>query len=522
MQAPVRYKIGVRYCQFARRLRVSSVGACPLRVCLLIAALLFAHQVWAITSLPALNKLADGPARISALIINLDNHETLARITPWQRLIPASVTKLYVAAATLQRWGPNHRFTTKLLTNGSVQNGVLKGDLVFLGAGDPDFDHARLWRLIAQLRQQGIQRVTGNIIINQSLFGDVECVTIDRCEARKHSRDSYDAPLSSAGVDFSTVPVTVYPADEPGKPANVTLMPPAMSGFEIASQVETESTGKTTAIQARRTRIPTGNHIRLSGQIAVDHPPESLYLSVSHPARYTGRMLQALATMSGITITGDIRVTSQHPDKSLAPIASIQSPALITQLRGMLMYSNNYMADTLTLDLAAYSDWTSNRPLSLTNASQILEELAYRANQEAADWLPPKPDSIKPMAIHSGSGLTFSNQLAASDIVALLTYMHGQADLFTLYASLLPTPGFSLDSRLQNSSIAWSTRVRAKTGTLTEPVSVFGFAGYLRLPGGNRGAFAILINAEDAGNSIPAHQSIRAIRQDLLRFLGHS
>lgn len=494
-----------------------------MRSSLLFAVLLFVPQLWAASALPALSQLANGPARVSALVINLENHETLAKITPWKRLTPASVTKLYVTAATLQRWGPNHRFTTKLLTNGTVDSGVLKGDLVFLGAGDPDFDHARLWRLIAQLKQQGIRRITGDLIINQSLFGNVACIPKDRCEAHERTWHSYDAPLSSAGIDFSTVPVTVFPAERSGKHADVRLMPPGMGGFEIAGYVNTVPADQATSIWAWRAGIPQGNHIQISGQIAVDDEPYTLYLSVTRPARYTGHVLRAVATMSGIQIEGDLRVTSQSPDPALEPVAAVQSPPLVKQLRGMLAYSNNYMADTLTLDLAAYSNWGPHRkPLSLPRASRILEELAYRANEETANWLPPLPSHVTPLAINSGSGLTVSNKLAARDIVALLSYMHAQNALFTIFASLLPTPRFSPDDRLEGDSIAWSTRVAAKTGTLTEPVSVFGFAGYLRFADGDYGAFAILINGRSPNNPIPTRQSINAVQHDLVRLLKQS
>lgn len=490
-----------------------------MRLTVFITALLVAPCVCAAITLPALKELASGPARVSALVIDLETHETLAKLTPWVRLTPASVTKLYVTAATLQRWGPNHRFKTQLLTNGEIIDGVLEGDLIFLGAGDPNFDHARLWRMIAKLRQRGITRIDGDLIINQSLFGDVRCVTKDRCEAHERSWHSYDAPLSSAGINFSTVPVTIYPADEPSEPARVTLMPPGMNGFEIGGHVETTTPGEPTSIWAWRASIPGGNHIQISGHIAVNASPYTFYLSVSRAARYTGRVLRAVATLSGIQISGETRVTAQPPDPSLTPIASVWSPTLAKQLRGMLAYSNNYMADTLTLDLAAYDSLASPQPLTLPGAGLILEELAHRANAEAADWLPPMPAKATPLDINSGSGLTVTNKLAARDIVALLSYMHKSDALAATFKALLPVPKFAHSDRLADDSIDWSTRVAAKTGTLTEPVSVFGYAGYIRLQDGSYGAFAVLVNGRDPDNPVPTPLAIDAIQHDLKRVL---
>lgn len=486
-----------------------------MRLIALAIAFLFSPQLLAATALPALSTLAHGPARVSALVVDLSSHDTLAKLAPALRLTPASVSKLYVTAATLQRWGPNHRFTTRLLTNGAIRGEVLDGDLVFLGAGDPNFDYTRLWRLLVQLRQRGVTHIAGDLVINQSLFGNIDCLTKDRCAAHDRSWHSYDAPLSSAGINFSTVPVTIYPADEPSKRARITLMPPGMQGFEIGGEIRTVPANEPTSVWAWRAGIPGGNHIQVSGQIALEHPPYTLYLSVTRAARYTGRVLRAVARLAGLAIDGETRVTTRPPDSSLTVLAKVWSPTLVSQLRSMLAYSNNYMADTLTLDLAAYSPQPSPKPLTLPHAGLILEELAHRANAETADWLPAAHRHTRPLSLDTGSGLSVSNKLAARDIVALLSYMHALDSLSATFKGLLPVPKFAHSDRLSDDSVAWSTRIAAKTGTLTEPVSVFGYAGYLRLRDGDYAAFAVLVNGRTPDNPVPTEEAIDAIQHDL-------
>lgn len=103
-----------------------------------VVSLLVSCPLWADFS--RLAQLQDKGFAISAeaRLLNGDaNAAPLASIEPNRQLSPASVTKAYLAAAALQRYGPQHRFTSQLISPGNVTNGVLSGDLIFEGGGDP-------------------------------------------------------------------------------------------------------------------------------------------------------------------------------------------------------------------------------------------------------------------------------------------------------------------------------------------------------------------------------------------------
>ena len=71
------------------------------------------------------------------LVVSLDRGDTLYAIQPDVPLAPASNAKLLTTAAALEALGPDYRFLTYLMTDGTVSDGVLEGDLILYGTGDP-------------------------------------------------------------------------------------------------------------------------------------------------------------------------------------------------------------------------------------------------------------------------------------------------------------------------------------------------------------------------------------------------
>lgn len=96
--------------------------------------------------------------------------------TPWythaaqETFVPASNQKLCTSAAALWLLGPEHRFTTKLLTNGYRKRSTLVGTLFLKGSGDPTLTHQAIQGLIRQLKRQKIRHIRGNLALDLSNF----------------------------------------------------------------------------------------------------------------------------------------------------------------------------------------------------------------------------------------------------------------------------------------------------------------------------------------------------------------
>ena len=83
---------------------------------------------------------------------------------------PASVMKLVTTAAALDLLGPTYQWRTPVYLEGPVRDGVLQGNLVIQGQGDPKLVLERLWLLLRRVQGLGIQTVAGDIVLDRSAF----------------------------------------------------------------------------------------------------------------------------------------------------------------------------------------------------------------------------------------------------------------------------------------------------------------------------------------------------------------
>ena len=469
-------------------------------------------------SLPKFSGLAAKNIDATALVVDLTSGRVLAQHNPDLRLTPASVSKLFIDAAALEYWGPGHRFYTRLYSNGPVVNGVLQGDLLLKGGGDPELTANRLWLLVMRLKQMGIRSVSGNLIINDSLFGTVPCDNKDRCEAIAAANNGYDAPLSSAGLGYSAVEITVFPGSKVGEKARIEVLPPGLAEFDIEGTIDTVLARNRPLYGVRRVTKDGREVLSAYGRVPVGGGPYRLYRSVSDPARHTGHVLLAMLKDSDIRVQGRLQVSSTEVPKDFNSLDMVQSLELSQILRSMMTFSNNYMADVLTLGIAARDNRTGN--LTLPVASQKLEDLSRRANLGAPDWLRAKSTTEPSGILKGGSGLNPANKLSARDIVALMSRMHDNAELFPSFVSTLSIPEHVSSRMLRRwANKDWKTRIAVKTGYLSEPRSAIGVGGYFRLKNGGWGAFACIANGTQKRRNLSSSEAIGSCREDMQKIL---
>ncbi len=449
-----------------------------------------------------LDRLADRGFLISAEARLIDENEVLGSIEPERQLSPASVTKSYLAAAALDRWGPQHRFTTRLVSTARPDaDGLLKGDLVLDGGGDPALTTEDLWRLVQRLHQTGVREVEGRLLISQWRFGPVECITTDRCQARERSANAYSALLSSAGVNYGSWCVSVGPGAAAGEPARVTGCDSQAAILRIDNRVETRPDNSGTELRAERVTRDGHDVMVLSGQISTNARPRDIYRASSDPAEQMAMTLLAMLDQAGIAVRDGAHTTLAEPPAGARALAEVEGKPLQELLLRLMNYSNNFMADTMALNL-----------VETPRADLRLGGLAIE------QFVAGIPDH-GPVTLFSGSGLTTENRTSARGTNTLLASIFHRPSLFPSFVATLQSPGNGVMRFIRRGSPTFQHHVMLKTGTLNQPVAVRAISGYFRTRSGRWGVFTALINGTGSTPYLSWSEVLDPLAVDLERMI---
>ncbi len=441
------------------------------------------------------------PHEQSVQFVRLSDGKVLYEISADRLLIPASVTKVVTAAAALTRWGPNHTFKTRFFYNGRRDEQTIHGDLIVVGNGDPFLVNELLWQWAADLRNMGIRSITGDIIIDNSLF-DAEVRDDSRRFSVKSSSHAYDAPVSAFGLNFNTFAVAVAASGRPGSKAMINIDPYPLKSLDIQNRTNTARSGKPTIQVSRVSPNDDSSALVARGAIAVDQPIMKVYRSVRNTTKISGEILRSFLNRHDITVKGQVR--NGHKPTQAKLLYTLEGYNMARIVAGLNKFSNNYIGDMLVKRLGAAFPASGTADASgqgtMENGVQVLKAFMQK-----------DVGILDPFTLINGSGLDHDNRFNATQIVKVLTFMHKRFDLFPEFLVSLPTAGLdgTLAKRFNgNQAKSLDGMVRAKTGTLTEPVAASSLAGYLHHPKHGLVAFAILEN----GLKNKAHPTVADFR----------
>ncbi|MBM3285803.1 MAG: D-alanyl-D-alanine carboxypeptidase/D-alanyl-D-alanine-endopeptidase [Candidatus Eisenbacteria bacterium] len=400
-------------------------------------------------------------------------------------LPPASVQKVVTSAAALDMLGPGHRFSTSLLREQEARGGILEGDLYLVGDGDPFLVSERLWLLGREAAISGLTEVRGDIVVAAPIVAD-----LDSLRLAEASDSPYAAPVSILGVNFNSVSFLILPGASVGERAECRIEPFPLPGIESNSLVETVLEKATAPVVARRSFDGEREVWTLEGAIAHGSGPARIFRSTRNPGFLAGGMLRGILAQQGIGVSG---VRLGAPPAGAYPLATLESLPLSLLVRSMNLWSNNFMADLLLVDLGADRSAAAGR-------ARVEEWLRGRVG------LDPLP------ILKDGCGLSPSNRISAEQIVRLLAWAHGEERIFPdLYASFArPGDEGTMEKRFRDGG---APGLRAKTGTLGD-IGVSSMAGYVDRAGGERYAFCILQQGKPGAGAIAA---LRAREEAWLR-----
>ncbi|MBI4357475.1 MAG: D-alanyl-D-alanine carboxypeptidase/D-alanyl-D-alanine-endopeptidase [Gammaproteobacteria bacterium] len=430
-------------------------------------------------------------------VIRLADNHVLAEQEPNRTLIPASLSKLVTAAAALKKLTPAHRFVTSFYHTGARNGKRIKGDFVVVGGGDPLFTSEKLWQLAVDLRHLGLSEITGDLIVDNHLFGEV-FYDESRRASFESSYAAYDAPLSAFAVNFNTVSLAIIPQLDKNKPT-LELDPYPLPFIHLGNHLMWAGPSEDFSVEAFRATRPTHAYVIANGKIPKGLPFQKLYRSVGDPVRLSGELLKVFLQKEGIQIKGNVKAGSISSDAKL--LCEVLSEPLSQIILKMNHTSNNFIADMLVSALGASRQ--ASQAADLTTLQ--------RGTQVLSSFLQDEVGIRDPFVLKNGSGLHVDNHLSTKQLTTLLKYMSEDMTLFPEFWVSLPVFGISgtLADRLRDHPALSPLKgiVRAKTGTLTEPVMVSGLAGYLQHPKEGLLAFAII------QNGVPEQQPVSSIVQ---------
>lgn len=321
-----------------------------LRIAALAAGVLAAGPA-ARAELPALEALTGKGARISAAIVDLQDGRVIEQLGAAQRLAPASLTKLIVTAAALEAWPADRSFDTALLSGAPLREGVLGGELILQGASDATLDDEKLRALAARLHDAGVREVRGPLRVRTGAFPAQPCETADRCNGEDRSDRAYNALLSSIGVDFGNWCVLVRPTVV-NQPAELRHCGGTVLPLPVDGQVMTAREGARATLVLERRTGAAGDRLRVAGAVPLG-PATRHWRAMSDPSLGAGQLLAAMLAQTGVVLRGPVIASDDPMPPGAQTLAQVEGLPLREQLGRMMRFSNNYIADVLTLQLAA-------------------------------------------------------------------------------------------------------------------------------------------------------------------------
>lgn len=361
--------------------------------------------------------------------------------------IPASISKLLTSYSVLKNIDLNQKFKTELYFDGT--NLYLKGN------GDPSFVSENLWYLVNEFTRQKIRLIPGDIVVDDSYFDEVR---FDSSRESSRVDRSYDAPVGAMSFNWNSVNVFVKPAEKENEKAQVVLDPENMY-FSLINRTTTKSKKLSRELiidvdQKNRTITVTGDVLR--GGIE-----KAYFKNVADPDEWAGENLKAFLGQRNIGVKGQVR----HGKVSAAAekLVTFESKSLSMILADMNKFSNNYVAEMLTKNLAALS---GEVPATLVTGVKVIQKDLKDLGLTKEDFKVLNP-----------SGFTRDNQLSAHAMSSVLKAMQNDFRYFPTLLESLPIAGVdgTLKKRMKNSAAAGF--VRAKTGYLDGVVTLAGYAG---------------------------------------------
>ena len=455
---------------------------------------------------PAIRAVMDRPefkhASWGMAFYDLDAGRLLTGVNTDRLFVPGSTTKLLTMGTALEVLGADHRFRTRVYRTGPVRNGVLDGDLVLRAVGDPnlsgrvrdgsryafvDRDHsyggmpldsdplATLRQLAQQVAASGIRRVSGQVVVDASLFPEGERELGTR------------VTLSPMVVNDNVIDIVLTPGARAGDPVAVRVLP-STSYLTVHADLVTADSGAPLLVQSTEDSSSTDRRVIVAKGSVPRGTSVNVRWAVPSPRRFGEILFTEVLEAAGVR--GIARLGSRVTDARTFSAFYVDSLMLAEHV------SLPLTAEAVVLLKTSQNLHASNFPLLLpTVASGAAGRTGF---DMAREWLQREGLDTDGAQQSDGAGGAMFSPRFMTQFLAMVA-KKPWADAFR---SALPILGRDGTLALVQPTAPGAGRVFAKTGTSAkyDPLNrrtiltAKGLAGYFTARSGKRIAFAVYVN----------------------------
>jgi D-alanyl-D-alanine carboxypeptidase/D-alanyl-D-alanine-endopeptidase (penicillin-binding protein 4) len=366
---------------------------------------------------------------------------------------PASVMKLLTTYAGLELLGPAYSWKTEIYADGPIEKNRLAGNLYLKGYGDPSLTLERVWLLVREVRQRGVNSIDGDIVADASWFS---LPAIDPARFDGEPRRAYNTPPSALMANFNAAAVRVSADASQVKLA----ADPLPTGYGMVNLMKLTNGNCNEELRPNFDLLP-GNglqHLVVSGNFSQACTEKHYVVNLGDPALTAAGMFHGLWKESGGSVAGGVAQSSLPANATM--LGWKDSPPLISIIRDINKWSNNVMTRQLLLTLGAEK---IGAPGTLEKGERVVRE-----------WLLKKGLIFRELVIDNGAGLSRIERISPMSMARLLQAAF-RGPLFGELESSLPivaTDG-TMKTRAKGNGVAGNAHL--KTGSLNGVKSLAGF-----------------------------------------------
>jgi serine-type D-Ala-D-Ala carboxypeptidase/endopeptidase (penicillin-binding protein 4) len=318
---------------------------------------------------------------------------------------PASTMKLLTTVAALDILGPQYRWKTNFYTTGLIEQGILNGNLIIQGFGDPKLVPEQLSVISQNLKQLDLQEIQGNLILDRSVYASSIKQSAPQDGESSRTYNVIPDPLLYA---FQTLSFRIF--NNNGQ-FDVTYTP-RLARLRIINQIQ-EIKGacgdwtKNLKIEIRKINDEEWNAIFV-GKLSINCP-DIAWNSVSIDSNnFLKQGILASFEDSGIVWKNHPQIIESEVPSNAKLLLSHQGTSLTDAVKDINKYSNNVMARQVLLTVGLEK---GNRPTSTTDSIRIVK-----------DWLRRSKLNFPELVVENGSGLSNVERISPQSMTSLLNF----------------------------------------------------------------------------------------------------